>query len=75
MPKHGGNLWNSTISLLNRRIHSRLPLKMKDYLDEDKGYKKKRPKWPVFWWQDVGGGSYRLCIDYSGIDGSFRSGI
>ena len=75
MPKHGGNLWNSIISLLNRRIHSRLPLKMKDCLVEDKDYQKKRPKWPVFWWHYVGGGSYRLCIDNSGIDGSFRSGI
>ena len=75
MPRHGGDFWNSMISLLNRRMHSRLPLKMKDYIFEDKDYQKKRPKWPVFCWEDVGGGSYRLCIDNSGIDSSFRSGI
>ena len=75
MPRHGGDFWNSMISLLNRRMHSRLPLKMKDHIVEDKDYPKKRPKWPVFCWEDVGGGSYRLCIDNSGIDSSFRSGI
>ena len=75
MPRHGGDFWNSMISLLNRRLHSRLPLKMKNYMVEDKDYQKKRPKWPVFYWEDVGGGSYRLCIDNSGIDSSFRSGI
>ena len=36
---------------------------MKDHLVEDKDYQKKRPKWPVFYWQNVGCGSYRLCID------------
>ena len=75
MPIHGGDFWNSMISLLNRRLHSRLPLKMKNYMVEDKDYQKKRPKWPVFYWEDVGGGSYRLCIDNSGIDGNYRSGI
>ena len=60
MPRHGGDFWNSMISLL----HSRLPLKMKSYIVEDKNYQKKRPKWPVAW-EDVGGGSYRLCIDNS----------
>ena len=65
MPRHGGDFWNSMISLLNRRLHSRLPLKMKNYMVEDKDYQKKRPKWPVFYWEDVGGGSYRLCIDNS----------
>ena len=29
MPRHGGDFWNSMISLLNRWLHSRLPLKMK----------------------------------------------
>ena len=75
MPIHGGDFWNSMISLLNCRLHSRLPLKMKNYMVEDKDYQKKRPKWPVFYWEDVGGGSYRLCIDNSGIDGNYRSGI
>ena len=75
MPRHGGDFWNSMISLLNRRLYSRLPLKMKNYMVEDKDYQKKRPKWSVFYWKDVGGGSYGLCIDNSGIDGSFRSGI
>ena len=37
MPKNGGDFWNSMISLLNRRMHSRLPLKMKDYLVEKMG--------------------------------------
>ena len=75
MPRHGGDFWNSMISLLNCRLHSRLPLKMKNYIVEDKDYQKKRPKWPVFYWEDVSGGSYRLCIDNSRIDSSFRSGI
>lgn len=74
IPRHGGDFWNRMISLLNRRLHCRLPRKMKDCLVEDKDYQKKRPKWPVFRWQDVGGGSYRLCIDNSRIDGSFISG-
>ena len=73
MPKHGGDFWNSMISLLSRGMHSRLPLKMKDHLLEDKDYQKKRPKWPVFYWQNVGCGSYRLCIDKSGIDKSSQS--
>lgn len=55
IPKHGGDFWNRMISLLNRRLRSRLPRKMKDYLVEDKDYQKKRPKWPVFRRQDVGG--------------------
>ena len=49
MPRHGGDFWNSMISLLNHRLHSRLPLKMKNYFVEDEGYQKKRPKWPVFY--------------------------
>ena len=49
MPRHGGDFWNSMISLLNRTLHSRLPLKMKNYFVEDEDYQKKRPKWPVFY--------------------------
>ena len=44
LPIHGGDFWNSMLSLLNRRLHSRLPLKMNDYIVEDKTYQKKRPK-------------------------------
>ena len=75
LPIHGGDFWNSMLSLLNRRLHGKLPLKMNDYIVEDRTYQKKRPKWPVFFWEDVGCGSYRLCIDNSGIGGSYIAGI
>lgn len=75
LPIHGGDFWNSMLSLLNRRLHSRLPLKMNDYIVEDKTYQKKRPKWPVFFWEDVGCSSYRMCIDNGGIGGSYIAGI
>ena len=75
LPLHGGDFWNSMLSLLNRRLHSRLPRKMKNYLVEDRTFQKKHPKWPVFFWEDVGCGSYRMCIDNGGIDGNYRSGV
>ena len=75
LPIHGGDFWNSMLSLLNRRLHCRLPLKMKNYIVEDRAYQKKHPKWPVFFWESVGCVSYRLCIDNSGIEGNYIAGI
>lgn len=58
-PRDGVDFWNRMLALLNYRLHSRLPRRLHDYIVEDKDYQKKRPRWPVFHWEDVGG-TYRL---------------
>ena len=73
-PRTGIDFWNRMLGLLNYRLHSRIISGMQNYITQDKDFQTKRPRWPVFSWQNVGG-VYRLFIDNSGIDGSYRSGI
>ena len=73
-PRNGVDFWNRMLGLLNYNLHSRIVNGMKNYITQDKDFQTKRPRWPVFHWQDAGG-DYRLFIDNSGIDASYRSGI
>ena len=73
-PRNGVDFWNRMLGLLNYNLHSRIVNGMKNYITQDKDFQTKRPRWPVFHWQDAGG-DYRLFIDNSGIDSSYRSGI
>ena len=73
-PRNGVDFWNRMLGLLNYNLHSRIVNGMKNYITQDKHFQTKRPRWPVFHWQDAGG-DYRLFIDNSGIDASYRSGI
>ena len=73
-PRNGVDFWNRMLGLLNYSLHSRIVNGMKNYITQDKDFQTKRPRWPVFHWQDAGG-DYRLFIDNSGIDASYRSGI
>ena len=73
-PRNVVDFWNRMLGLLNYHLHSRIVNGMKNYITQDKDFQTKRPRWPVFHWQDAGG-DYRLFIDNSGIDASYRSGI
>ena len=73
-PRNELDFWNRMLGLLNYNLHSRIVNGMKNYITQDKDFQTKRPRWPVFHWQDAGG-DYRLFIDNSGIDASYRSGI
>ena len=73
-PRNGVDFWNRMLGLLNYNLHSRIVNGMKNYITQDKDFQTKRPRWPVFHWQDAGG-DYRLFMDNSGIDASYRSGI
>ena len=73
-PRNGVDFWNRMLGLLNYNLHSRIVNGMKNYITQDKDFQTKRPRWLVFHWQDAGG-DYRLFIDNSGIDASYRSGI
>ena len=73
-PRNGVDFWNRMLGLLNYNLHSRIVNGMKNYITQDKDFQTKRPRWPVFHWQDAGA-DYRLFIDNSGIDASYRSGI
>ena len=73
-PRNGVDFWNRMLGLLNYNLHSRIVNGMKNYITQDKDFQTKRPQWPVFHWQDAGG-DYRLFIDNSGINASYRSGI
>ena len=73
-PRNGVDFWNRMLGLLNYNLHSRIVNGMKNYITQDKDFQTKRPRWPVFHWQDAGG-DYRLFIDNSGINASYRSGI
>ena len=73
-PRNGVDFWNRMLGLLHYKFHSRIVNGMKNYITQDKDFQTKRPRWPVFHWQDAGG-DYRLFIDNSGIDESYRSGI
>ena len=73
-PSNGVDFWNRMIAALNTRMHSRFPRKMHSYFTQDKDFQTKRPRWPVFTWQNIGG-KYRLFIDNLGIDGDYLSGF
>lgn len=73
-PKDGVAFWNRLISLLNYRIYTRLSCGLNNYLVVGKDFQAKKPRWPIFTWQNIGD-SARLFIDNDGIGGSCRSGI
>ena len=73
-PRNGVDFWNRMLGLLHYNLHSRIVNGMKNYITQDKDFQTKCPRWPAFHWQDAGG-DYRLFIDSSGIDASYRSGI